>query len=238
MKTIGIIGGSTDVATAEYYKLINSGIRARLGDMHTGEIIINSMDLHHSVRFLQHRLFDEAAAYLHHKAAGLERAGADFILCVSNTWHLSAPRFMQGVSIPFLHIVDPTARAIRADGWSKVGLLGTKTTMAGTFLSDRYKEDFGIDIVVPTEEDQDFIDRIIFEELSFANFTDDSRDRYLAIIDSLSARGCQGVILGCTEIPLLVKQADRPHIPMYDTMTLHVEAAVALALEGHEEPPR
>ena len=224
------------MATVEYYKLINNGIRERLGEQHTGEIIINSMDAYQSVQFLKNHLYDEAAAYLHKKALSLERAGADFILCVSNTWHMSEPLFMKGIKVPFLHIVDPTARAIQGDGFKKVGLLGTKATMSGTFLSDRYTEQFGIEIVVPTDEDQDVIDRIIFEELSQADFTEESKNQYLSIIDSLSSRGVQGIILGCTEIPLLVNQLDRPHIPMYDTMALHAEAAVILALDGHEEP--
>ena len=115
MKTVGIIGGSTDVATVEYYKHINNGIRERLGGQHTGEIIINSMDAHQSVQFLKNHLYDEAAVYLHKKALSLERAGADFILCVSNTWHMSELLFMKGIKVPFLHIVDPTARAIQGD---------------------------------------------------------------------------------------------------------------------------
>lgn len=236
MKTIGIIGGSTDVATVEYYRLINNGIRERLGDKHTGEIIINSMDFHQSARFLKYNLFDEAGIYLHKKALGLELAGADFILCVSNTWHMAEHLFMKDLKIPFLHIVDPTARAIQKDGFKKVGLLGTKATMSGTFLSDRYLENFGIEIAVPTEEEQDLIDRVIFEELSLAKFTEESKNQYLSIIDSLSSQGVEGIILGCTEIPLLVNQLDRPHIPMYDTLTLHAEAAVELALDGHVEP--
>ena len=231
MKTIGIIGGSTDVATVEYYRLINSGIRNRLGGFHTGEIIINSMDFAQSDHFVHNGLWDEGGAYLNQKALGLERAGADFILCVSNTWHCAATSVMTGVTIPLLHIVDPTAEAIRAAGLTKVALLGTKATMSGTFLIKEYTERFGIEILVPDGEEQDVIDRIIFKELSQSNFIEKSRNFYLAVIDSLSEKGVQGVILGCTEIPLLVHQEDRPNIPMFDTLKLHADAAVDLALE-------
>lgn len=232
MKTIGIIGGSTDVATMEYYKLINAGIRERLGGNHTGEIIINSMDFAQSARFVNGGLWEEGGRYLNRKALSLERAGADFILCVSNTWHKAEEAFMKDVHIPLLHIVDPTAKAILKRGLTKVGLLGTKATMSGKFLVEEYTQRFGVKIVVPSDEEQDIIDHIIFAELSKAKFTESSRRTYLDVIDSLRSRGAEGIILGCTEIPLLVSQVDRPNFPMFDTLKLHSEAAVTMALDA------
>ena len=230
MKTVGIIGGSTDLATVEYYKLINATVREQLGGLHTGEIIINSMDLARSDHYVHKELWDEGGAYLHGKAQSLERAGADFIIVVSNTWHRAEGIFMKGVGIPLLHIADPTAAAIKEKGLQTVALLGTKATMGTPYLPDVYKTRFGIDVVVPDDDDQQFIDDVIFKELSFWKFEDASRDRYLTIIDKLVGNGAQGVILGCTEIPLLVKQADRPKVPMFDTLTLHARAAALKAV--------
>ncbi|KAJ6437206.1 aspartate racemase [Purpureocillium lavendulum] len=230
MKTIGIIGGSTDIATVEYYKLINEHVRRELGGLHTGEIIINSMDLAQSARFVNNQLWDEGAAYLHAKAKSLERAGADFIICVSNTWHRVADKFMAGVDLPLLHIADPTGAAIQEQGLRNVALLGTKATMSSPYLPDLFTSRFGLTVTVPSEEQQDLIDGVIFGEISHGQFTKASRDAYLDIIDDLVARGAQGVILGCTEIPLLVSQADRPQIPMFDTLRLHARAAAMKAL--------
>lgn len=230
MKTIGIIGGSTDLATAEYYKLINATVREQLGGFHTGEIIINSMDLAKSVHYVHNELWDEGGAYLATKAQSLARAGADFLLVVSNTWHRAADTFMKGLSIPLLHIADPTAAAIKAQGLTKVILLGTRATMGTPYLIDEFKAR-GVEVVVPTAAEQQYIDDVIFKELSFWQFKDESRDRYLEIIDRLVAEeGAQGAILGCTEIPLLVKQEDRPAVPFFDTLTLHAKAAALMAV--------
>ncbi|KAL2204601.1 aspartate racemase [Sarocladium strictum] len=230
MKTLGIIGGSTHIATVEYYNLINAHIRDALGGLHTGEIIISSMDLAKSAHYVHNELWDEGAAYLHPKAIGLERAGADLIICVSNTWHRVADKFMEGVKVPLLHIADPTAAAIKSQGLQKVALLGTKATMSSPYLPDLFKNKHGLEVMVPEEKEQDFIDRVIFEEMSFSQFKDESRQEYLKIIDRLVAQGAQGVILGCTEIGLLVSQSDRPAVPMFDTLRLHAKAAAAAML--------
>ncbi|EGX91389.1 aspartate racemase [Cordyceps militaris CM01] len=231
MKTIGIIGGSTDIATVEYYKIINATVREQLGGLHTGEIIINSMDLARSAHYVRHSLWDEGGAYLATKAQSLERAGADFLLVVSNTWHRASPVFMAGVSIPLLHIADPTAAAIRAQGLSKVILLGTKATMGTPYWAEEFKAR-GVVVVVPNEAEQTLIDDVIFNELSFWQFRDESRQRYLEIVDRLvREEGAQGVVLGCTEIPLLVRQEDRPGVPMFDTLTLHAKAAALMAVK-------
>jgi len=230
MKTVGIIGGSTDIATVEYYNLINKHVREELGGLHTGEIIINSMDLARSAHFVKNELWDEGTEYLHSKAHSLVRAGADFIICVSNTWHRVSDEFMAGIEVPLLHIAEPTARAIKEQGLERVALLGTKATMSSPYLPDLFFHQYGLTIVVPKEQDQSLIDDVIFQELSFAQFTDSSRQAYLKIVDELVYSGAQGIILGCTEIGLLISQTDRPAIPMFDTLRLHAKAAAMKAV--------
>jgi len=232
MKTIGIIGGSTDIATVEYYNLINQHVREELGGLHTGEIIINSMDLARSAHYVQNELWDEGAEYLHTKAQSLVRAGADWIICVSNTWHRVCDKFMAGVGVPLLHIAEPTAAAIKEQGLQRLALLGTKATMSSPYLPNLFANRYGLDIIVPMEEDQNLINGVIFQELSYARFTDKSRKAYLTIIDELAFRDAQGIILGCTEIGLLISQSDRPNIPMFDTMRLHAKAIAMKAVYG------
>ncbi|MBS0395039.1 MAG: amino acid racemase [Proteobacteria bacterium] len=229
MKRIGILGGSSDQATAEYYRRLNTAVNCRLGGFHTAELVISSMDFALAEGWVRSGDWDAAAQYLAGRAQALERAGADVFLCVSNTLHRVADRYTAAVSIPFLHIVDPTARAIRAAGFSRVGLLGTLPVMSTDYLKRRYR-DLGVELVVPPPPVQTELDRIIFEELCRGRFLPPAKDYYLAAIDALAADGAEGVILGCTEIPLLVAQADRPAVPMFDTVELHVGAAVDFAL--------
>ena len=172
------------------------------------------MNLERSAHFVHNQLWDEGAEYLHAKAKSLERAGADFIICVSNTWHRVSDKFMEDVDLPLLHIAEPTAKAIKDRSLTNVALLGTKATMSTTYLPDLFSSQHGLSITVPNDEQQALIDRVIFGELSNNLFTEPSRKAYLEIIDDLVARGAQGVILGCTEIPLLVAQSDRPNVPM------------------------
>jgi aspartate racemase len=190
------------------------------------------MDFAQSARFVNGGLWEEGGTYLNRKTLSLERASADFILCVSNNWHKAAEAFMKDVHVPPLYIVDPTANAILNHGLTKVGLLGTKATMSGKFLVEEYTQWFGIEILLPSDKEQDIVDHIIFAELTKANFTESSRRIYLDVIDSLRARGAEGIILSCTEIPLLVSQVDRPNLPMFDTLKLHAEAAVSMALDA------
>ena len=231
MRTIGIIGGCSAVATVEYYKLINAGIQKRLGGVASGEIIISSMNFGEVFRLVSNDQWEEGAAYVNGKAKSLERAGADFIICVSNTWHKVADEFMKDVRLPLLHIVDPTGEKINKAGIKKVGLLGTKATMSGTFLMNRCTEKYGVEVIVPTSEEQGYIDTVIFTELSQFSFKPESKAGYLKIVDSLAEQGAQGMILGCTEIGLLISQADRPNLPIFDSMVLHAEAAVERMLE-------
>lgn len=235
IKTIGIIGGSTHVATAVYYNVINDAVRRRLGSYHTGKIIINSMDLATSEYFVNNGLWEEGGQHLRAIVQSLERAGADFIICVSNTWHRCMDAFMEGSKLPFLHIADATGEALKAQGLKKVGLLGTRPTMSGPYLREIFTEEHGLEILVPTEEEQAEINRVIFDELSSAVFLEASRQYYLGVIDRLQSRGAEGVILGCTEIPLLVKQEHRPKLPLFDTLVLHAEAAAQKSTAGISE---
>ncbi|MBI2994566.1 MAG: aspartate/glutamate racemase family protein [Gammaproteobacteria bacterium] len=230
IKTIGILGGMSDQATAEYYRLINAAVNERLGGWDIAETLIAGCNFGNIEHFVRNDLWEEAGEYLAGKARALERAGADLLVCVSNTAHRVSDRFCAGLGIPFLHIADPTGAAIRAAGLSRVALLGTKATMSAPFLRDYYSSKFGIDIVVPDEEGQVLVNRVIWDELVRGAVTQDSKQAILRVCDRLRAHGAQGVILGCTELFLLIVQADRPDFPMFDTTSLHVAAIVEQAL--------
>jgi len=230
MKRIGILGGSSDQATADYYRRFNDAARARFGGSNTAELLISSMNFAFVTDCLRHERWKDMEQYLCERAAALEGAGAEILLCVSNTLHRVADSVAAAVDIPFVHIVDPTARAIQRAGLSRVALLGTRPMMSGDQPKSRYTRQFDIEIIVPEAGEQAVIDRTIFEELCRGQFTAEARDTYLGIVDRLRTQGAQGVILGCTEIPLLLKQSDRPDLPMFDTAGLHVEAAMLLAV--------
>lgn len=230
MKTIGVIGGSTYVSTLEYYKLLNVGLNQRRGGHSTGDIIINSMDFGNGEKYLTAEQWEEGGKYLNEKALSLERAGADFIILACNVWHIAAERFMKDVKIPLIHIMDPTGEAIRAKNLTTVALVGSKPTMSSALFVEEGKKRFGVNVIVPTEEEQTIIHGIILHELSKGQFKEESKAAYLEIFESLRRRGAGGVVLGCTEIPLLVQQSDLPDFPMFDTLTLHVEAAITKAV--------
>ena len=230
LKRIGVLGGSSDQATAEYYRQLNLAVNARLGGWNTAEVLINSMNFAFAEWCVRQQRWDEAASYLAERAAALERAGAELLICVSNTLHRVYDAMAAATTLPFIHIVDPTAAAICAAGLGRAALLGTRPVMATDYLKHRYRDRFGIEVVVPEADEQQLIDRIIFDELCRGRFTASSKAAYLAIVDRLAAAGCGSVILGCTEIPLLISQADRPAVPMFDTTALHVAAAVQLSL--------
>jgi aspartate racemase len=231
MKTIGVLGGMSNQATAEYYRLINELVNARLGGWNIAEMLISSVNFANIERFVRTDDWDQAGLYLASKALGLERAGAELLLCVSNTMHRVADVFTAGLSIPFLHIADPTGEAIRAAGLSRIALLGTKPVMSAGYLRDRYTRRFEVEILVPNQAEQEVVDRIIFDELVRRVLLPESRAAYLDVIDRLRERGAQGVILGCTEIFLLISQADRSDFPMFNTTVLHVRRAVEMALQ-------
>ena len=238
MLTIGVIGGSGDLATAEYYKAINKAVNDRLGGKHSAEVIINSMDFAKSIHYVYGDRWVEGATYIHEKAASLERAGAAFIMIVSNTWHRAADKFMEGINIPLLHIFDPTSVAIKDAGLRKIALLGTKLTMGGPYAVNELTKRAGVEVIVPDEIDQEYIDRVVIDELAHMIIKPESRDGYLRVIDKLVAQGAEGIVLGCTEIPLLITQKDNPDVPMFDTLDLHAKGAVAVAFGELPMPTR
>ncbi|HHX82674.1 MAG TPA: aspartate/glutamate racemase family protein [Pseudomonadaceae bacterium] len=229
MKVIGLIGGMSWESTVPYYRLINEGVKARLGGLHSAKIVLYSVDFAEIER-LQHRgEWDEAGALLADAARALERAGADFVVLCTNTMHKVAPAIEAAVAIPLLHIADPTAAAIHQAGLSCVGLLGTRFTMEQDFYRARLTDRHGIDVVIPDDDDRALVHRVIYEELCLGRVEEASRLAYRDVIQRLVAQGAQGVILGCTEISMLVGVEDAA-VPLFDTTGLHAAAAVQVAL--------
>ncbi|QSG05919.1 aspartate/glutamate racemase family protein [Halapricum desulfuricans] len=229
LRTIGVLGGMSSESTITYYRQIDQGINDALGGHAAGEVLIRSVNFAEIERFIRTEQWDTAGDYLAQAARGLEAGGADFVVMATNTMHRVAPAIERAISIPFVHIVDVTADAIRTAGIETVGLLGTRPTMEASFYRDRLAE-HGIDTVVPEPTDREAVDAIIFEELTDGIVTDESRERYLDVVDDMVAAGADGVVLGCTEIELLIEQADRPDVPLFDTTALHVERAIAHGL--------
>ena len=232
-RTVGILGGMSSQSTVEYYRLIDKGINDVLGGHNAGELLIRSVNFAEIEGYIDTERWDEAATYLSEAARSLEAGGADVVIMATNTMHKVAPQITAALSVPFLHIVDVAADAIGAAGIDTVGVLGTRATMEGEFYRGRF-EDHGIDVVVPNRAEREDVDRIIFEELTKGEVRDESRETYLDVIDSLTAAGAEGIVLGCTEIELLVEQDDRPAVPMFDTTALHVERAVEYSLATAE----
>jgi amino-acid racemase len=228
MKTIGLLGGMSWESTAEYYRLANELTRERLGGLHSAPLVLVSVDFAEIERLQVAGEWDEAGRLLAAQAARVEAAGADLLLLCTNTMHLVADQIEAAVSIPFLHLADATARAVRAAGLSRVGLLGTAFTMEQSFYRDRLAA-HGLDVVVPDQDDRADVHRIIYDELVLGDVREESRATYRRVIDRLVEGGADGIILGCTEIELLISADDSP-VPVLPTTRLHVEAAVSLAL--------
>lgn len=232
MKTIGLLGGMSWESTSSYYRAINQGIKQRLGGLHSAKICLYSVDFA-DIEQLQHRgEWEKTAQILSAAARSVEAGGADFLLVCSNTMHKVAPQIEAAISIPLLHIVDGTATALLRDKISRVGLLGTGFTMEQDFYKGRLTDHFGIEVIVPEPEQQNSIHNIIYQELCLGVISDQSRQRYLEVIEQLQHRGAQGVILGCTEIALLLQQS-HTSVPLYDTTAIHAASAVELALSQH-----
>ena len=229
-KTIGVLGGMSNQATGEYYRLLNKKLNDRLEGWDNAEIVVVSVNFGNIEFFVRNDRWDEAQAYLADKADRLERAGADLVICVSNTMHRVVEPIMAGRKTPFIHIADPTGKAIRKAGISRVGLLGTMPTMTSAELRDKYQKSCGVEVIAPTPADSEIVDRIIFNELVRGELSAESKREYLRIVGELRGRGAEGVILGCTEIFLLIGQNDLPGFPVFDTTELHVQAAVDFAL--------
>jgi aspartate racemase len=228
MKRIGLLGGMSWESTAEYYRLANELVRDRLGGLHSAEIVMVSVDFADIERLQTAGDWDEAGRVLVEHAQHVEAAGADLLVLCTNTMHKVAKSIEKATTIPFLHIADTTASAVLAVGIDRVGLLGTAFTMEQDFYRDRIAG-HGLDVVVPEAADRADVHRIIYEELVLGVVTDESRSVYRGVIDRLVASGCQGIILGCTEIELLVRPEDSP-VPVFPTTRLHIEAAVDAAL--------
>ena len=231
MKTIGIIGGMSWESTALYYKQINELVKARLGGLHSARILLTSVDFHEIEALQAAGNWAEAGRILAREAKALEAGGADFILIATNTMHLVAADVEAAVSIALLHIADATGACIQAAGVKRVGLLGTGFTMEQAFYKNRITGNFGIDVLVPDAAGRADVHRIIYEELCLGVVKDDSRDTYKAVIASLVAAGAEAIILGCTEIGMLVSEADAP-VPLFDTTLIHAESAVDYALKN------
>ncbi len=229
MKTIGLIGGMSWESTIPYYRLINETIKERLGGLHSAKAILYSVDFHEIERLQHSGDWDAAGALLAGAARSLEAAGADFLVLCTNTMHKVAPAIEAAVGIPLFHIADPTAEAIRRAGYSKVGLLGTRFTMEQAFYRDRLRERHGLEVLVPDQHDRDIVHRVIYDELCLGTIRPGSRADYRRIIAGLVAQGAEAVILGCTEISLLVDQQDSA-VPLFDTTGIHARKAAEFAL--------
>ena len=231
MKTIGIIGGMSWESSLLYYRLINQGVKERLGGLHSAQLLMHSVDFA-PIEALQHNGdWDGAAEILVDAAQRLERGGADFFLIGTNTMHRVADSVAAAVDIPLLHIADATGSVLQTDGVRRIGLLGTAFTMELGFYRDRIEQEFGIDVVVPEMHDRQMVHDIIYQELCQGQVDDESREVYLAIIDRMREQDIDGVILGCTEICMLV-EPQHTDIRLYDTTAIHVRQAVDRALSG------
>lgn len=229
MKIIGLIGGMSWESTVPYYSQINETVKQRLGGLHSAKVVLYSVDFH-EVEKLQHAGdWPAAGALMAEAARALQAAGADFLVLCTNTMHKVASSIEAAVTIPLLHIADPTAAAIKQAGHSTVGLLGTRFTMEQAFYRDRLIERHGLKVIVPGPEDRETIHRIIYQELCLGVVKDESRNAYRRIMAGLAAQGAQVIILGCTEISLLVSQQDC-EVPLFDTTAIHAHAAAEEAL--------
>ena len=231
MKTIGLLGGMSWESTTSYYQLINTGVNQALGGLHSAKIVMYSVDFHEIEQFQRQNQWAESAALLANAAKSVELAGADFVLLCTNTMHKVAAEIEQAISIPLLHIADATAECLVKQGISKVGLLGTRFTMEQDFYKGRLTERFGIEVIVPSAPERDLVHSVIYEELCVGHICESSRAQYIEIINTLHQAGAQAVILGCTEIGLLVSQKD-VEVPLYDTTKIHATAAVVKAISA------
>jgi len=230
MKTIGLIGGMSWQSTIDYYRFMNLEVLRRTNGKHEAKIIIDSVDFAEVEAFMKKKDFKGIKDMMVNSARRLERAGADLLLIGANTIHFAAETVQENISIPLVHIVDATIDAIRSKSLTKVGLLGTKFTMEEDFFKQKLI-DGGIGVLVPDQADREFIHHTIFSELFTATIIPETKRRYFTIMDRLASNGAQGIILGCTEIPILIKQEDTA-LPVFDTTEIHSLAAVELAFKN------
>ena len=231
MKTIGMIGGMSWESSIEYYRIVNQTVREKLGGLHSAKSIMVSVEFA-EIEALQHQdRWDELAAILIEAARSLERGGADFVIICTNTMHKLYDILQNQIKIPMLNIADATAEKIKAQGIDKIALLGTRFTMEEDFYKGRLADKYGLDVIIPSSAQREIVHRVIYDELCAGIIKPDSKQKYAEIIQGLAAEGVGGIILGCTEIGLLVKQADSP-VPLFDTTEIHARAAVYYALAG------
>jgi aspartate racemase len=228
MKTIGLIGGMSWESTVPYYRLINEAIKQRLGGLHSARIVLYSVDFHEIEQLQRSGDWETAGRLLAEAAHTLESAGADFLVLCTNTMHKVAPAIEAAVRIPLLHVVDGTAADIRTAGFTRVGLLGTRFTMEQAFYTERLQQ-HGLQVLIPDQQDREIIHRVIYEELCLGKIVDESREAYRRIMAGLIEQGAQAIILGCTEIALLVRQQDAA-VPLFDTTAIHARKAAEMAL--------
>ncbi|KAA8602695.1 aspartate/glutamate racemase family protein [Vibrio cyclitrophicus] len=229
MKTIGLLGGMSWESTMSYYKSINEGVKANLGGLNSAKICMYSVNFDEIERLQHQGRWSETANILSDAALSVEKGGADFILICTNTMHKVVPEIEEKITIPILHIADTTAQILLEQGVKKVGLLGTAFTMEQDFYKARLVNKFGIGVVIPDESDREQVHNIIYQELCRGEVKEESRDVYRQIIEKLSQQGAEAVILGCTEIALLIQQ-QHTDVPLLDTTSVHADAAVRLAL--------
>ena len=231
MKTIGLIGGMSWESTVEYYRIINQEVSRRLGGLHSAEILLYSVEFGEMEALMREGKWEEIGGHVAKIAKTLETGGADLLLLCTNTVHKVAGWIESAIRVPFIHIADATGEEIFRKGLKKVGLLGTRYTMEGDFYGSRLTERFGLSVLIPPDEKRGILNDVIFNELCRGVIKQSSRDRFKEVINELVARGAEGIILGCTEIPMLIKEADSP-VPLLDTTSIHALRAVDYALNG------
>lgn len=229
MKTIGILGGMSWESSIEYYRLTNQLVKQRLGGLHSAKSVMVSVDFAPVEDCMSRGEWDQVGTYLVDAARQVEKAGADLLVIATNTMHKRYDQVRQAVTIPVLHIADAAGERIQEVGLTRVGLLGTKYTMEQDFYRARLEDQFGVEVLVPGDVDRVLVDRIIFEELVLGIIRQESKINFIRVIDDLIGQGAEGIILGCTEIPLLI-QAQDVAVPVFDTTFLHAELAVRFAL--------
>jgi aspartate racemase len=230
MKTIGLIGGMSWESSIEYYRIINETVKAKLGGLHSAKSIMVSVDFA-DVEILQREgKWAEAARMMVDAAKSLEIGGADFIVICTNTMHKSADEMQAAVKIPLLHIADATAQLVKDAGIRKIGLLGTRFTMEEEFYKGRLSRNYGLDVMIPNAQEREIIHRVIYDELVLGEIRQHSKEQYIDILGRMIDQGAEGIILGCTEIGLLINKKDC-RVPLFDTTRIHAEAAVEYALK-------
>ncbi|WP_428776074.1 aspartate/glutamate racemase family protein [Vibrio sp.] len=231
MKTIGLIGGMSWESTTSYYQLINQGIKQRLGGLNSAKIVLNSINFAELEPMQRENRWDDAADLLVTAAKSVEQAGADFVMICTNTMHKVADEVADAVTIPLLHIADATGAQLTKEHIRRVGLLGTAFTMEQSFYKQRLQQRFDLEVLVPEANARERVHQVIYQELCLGQIRPESKAEFIDVINQLKSQGAQAIILGCTEIGLLVEQQD-VDIPLYDTTAIHAKAAIELALQG------